>query len=592
MSETAPPQVAIPSKLSVKEFAQALDIKVTDVIAELMKNGVMATINDAIDFETASIVGEELGFSISKLQAEVAKSADSEKAKPTQEKGQPRPPVIAVMGHVDHGKTSLLDAIRKTKVAAGEAGGITQHLSAYQIEYKGRPVTFLDTPGHEAFSLLREHGAHLTDLAIIVVAADEGIKPQTEEAIKFAQKAGVKIVVAINKIDKTGADSNRVKQQLADKGLNPEDWGGDTVMVEVSAKEGTNLDKLLEVVFLVADIEELTARADGPAEGIVIESHMAHGQGPVATVLVERGELKPGDFVVAGSSYGKVRTLKDSNNQPIKQALPSQPAIVSGWKVLPDLGKQFSVQTTEKAVRSSAQSVVDEARASGAAAVKQIGHEQKLAGAMQEQSVTQLPLVVKADVHGSLESLISSLESLGTDEVKVKVVSQGVGAITESDVSIAGSAAAQIVGFHVDMSVSIKQLAQRQGVDVKLYKVIYELLDDVKANLSKLLKPEIVEEVAGTLKVKGIFKITKSAVIAGGEVTSGKVMPDLLVRKVSKDDSPEIGRLKSVQREQDQVKEVKEGDMCGLQISTKEKVNLEIDDKLEFFSRSEKARSL
>lgn len=586
--------IAIGETISVSDFADKLELKVTEVIAELMKNGVMAGINDSIDFDTAAIVGSELGFEVEQVDAQPSKGNEEIQAKTVLAEGEgaKRAPVIVVMGHVDHGKTSLLDAIRSSEVASGEAGGITQHVSAYQVTHKGRVMTLMDTPGHEAFSVLREHGAHLTDVAIIVVAADDGVQPQTVEAIDFARKAGVHIIVAINKIDKPGTDINKVKKQLSDKGLIAEDYGGDTVMVEVSAKKRQNISKLLDMVLLVSDIEDLRARPDGPAEGMVIEAHMATGKGPVATLLVEHGSLKVGDYLVAGDAYGRVRSLDNYETKQLKEAGPSTPAQVSGWKIAPVFGDQFRVVGSEKEAKLLVAARERKSSMRTTAAVKKISHHEKLATAMAESGTTQLPIVIKADVQGSLQSVIQSLESIGNDEVKVKVIAQGLGSITESDVSIANSGGAIIIGFNVLLPVRIKQLANRDKVDVKLYKVIYELIDDVRAKLNTLLKPEIVEELSGSLIVKGVFRVTKHQLICGGQVNKGKLKAGLVVVREVDGEKEEIGELKNVQKEQQVVKEIKEGEMCGLEIETKDKVTVQEEEVLEFIERTEKERSL
>lgn len=585
--------VKIKSMLTVKEFAEALGLGVGEVMTALMKNGVMATINDTIDFATAAIVGEELGFDLQEATDEATAAPDKAAAKPEpkdEAAAEPRPPIIAVMGHVDHGKTTLLDALRASDVVSGEAGGITQHLGAYQINYNDRRLTFIDTPGHEAFSALRAHGARLTDVAILVVAADDGVKPQTEEAIKFIRESGVRVVVAINKTDKPGADVEKTKKQLSDGGLNPEDWGGDTVTVEISAKEKQNLDKLLEMVLLVADIEDLQAPASGPASGTVVESHQVRGRGAVATLLVERGRLAAGDFVVAGGTYGRIRRLEDTNGEQIEQAGPATPAIISGLKELPSFGDQFEVVANEKEARRRA---AEQTAAAKAQVSAKVTRSEELMAALAASKTKQLPLVVKADVIGSLQSLLDSLESISTEEVQAKVVGQGAGAINESDVSLAESANALILGFNVNLPVRVKQLAAQAGVPVKIYHVIYELLDDVREQLGELLEPETVETKLGKLEVKGVFRTTRTALICGGQVTSGKIKPGVIVRLVPKDgEAEEIGEVVSVQREQTEVKEVKEGQMCGLNIKTKNKIPLVEGDKLEFILRETKKRTL
>ena len=577
--------VEIETPITVDEFAKALDKPVTDVIGELMKNGIMATINDTIDFETASIIASD--FDVELAEAEVKTEASNQEAATVLEEGEgePRPPVVAVMGHVDHGKTTLLDALRKTDVAADEAGGITQHISAYQIHHNDRPVTFLDTPGHEAFSVMREHGARLTDVAIVVVAADDGIKPQTEETFRYVREAGVGLVVAINKIDMPDADPNRVKQQLADHNLLPEEWGGETVVVEVSAQKGDNLGALLDMVFLVADLEDIRARTEGPAEGTVIESQMVKGKGVVATVLVQHGELKVGDFLVAGSTYSKVRSLEDFTGKRVKSAQPAMPVAVDGWKDTPSIGALVVEKENEKSARSAA-SKADVGSASSGGAITQAD---ALTAAMQEGEIQAVPVVIKADVDGSLTAVTQSLEMLKTDEVKVEIVGSGVGSLSESDVTLAESTGAIIIGFGVNVPARVKQLAANAGVEVKIYDVIYELIEDVRARLSDLLAPEVIEDVKATLSVKGIFKTAQKELICGGQVTTGKLEPGLRARLV---EGEEIGAVTGLQREQQPAKEIVQGEMCGVNLSTPKKVKLQEGDELEFFTREEKQRSI
>lgn len=573
---TSPTSIKLAATMSVKELADRLDMKVSTVMTELIRKGVMATINDRIDFATAKAVAEVLGVNVSQ---ETAAKDELTQAGKHQSTGEPRPPVMAMMGHVDHGKTTLLDAIRKTDVAAQEAGGITQHLSAYQIKYKNRTITFIDTPGHEAFTVLREHGAHLTDVAIIVVAADDGVKPQTLEAIKFAQKSGVKILVAITKVDKPDIDLNRVKQQLSDSGLTPEEWGGDTVVVEVSAKTGTGLDKLLDLSLLVADIEELKAPTTGLAEGTVIEAHMAAGKGPLATLLVTGGLLAVGNYLVAGQTYAKLRRLESTDGQQIEQAGPSYPAVTSGWKSLPPIGERFYALATEKEAKQATKQAV-------ASTTSQFAISQAAVDSSQ-----QINVLVKADVNGSLESVIQSLGQLGNKEVGIKIIAQGAGPISESDIYMAQSSRAEIIGFNVSVPIRIKQLAEEAGVKIRLYKIIYELLDDARANLEKLLTPEVVETVAGQLEVRGVFRTTVKSVICGGLVKTGKLTAGLLVRKPG-EQAAEIGKLVNVQKEQRVVASVVEGEMCGLNIATKQKTIIKEGDLLEFFSRQSKERTL
>ncbi|GAC1372085.1 MAG: hypothetical protein NVSMB39_6300 [Candidatus Saccharimonadales bacterium] len=489
---------------------------------------------------------------------------------------------------MDHGKTSLLDAIRSSHVADKEAGGITQHIGAYQIKRGERWITFIDTPGHEAFSALRQHGARMTDVAIIVVAADDGVKPQTKEAIRHAQEAGVQIVVAVNKIDKEGADPIRVRQELSELGLTAEEWGGSTVMVDVSARTGVNLDKLVDVVLLVADIEDLRARMDGAAEGSIIESHLDAGKGPVATVLVLNGELKTGDYLVAGGTYAKVRALGDFRGKRIVSAHPGMPAVVTGFKTVPSFGDQFRSVTSEKEARDGAAAVLRREQ-SKSLGVKKIDASQ-LSEAMSAENVKELNVVLKADTQGSMESLMESLSQLRNEEVAVKVVSSAVGDISESDVAFAKTANAVLIGFSVNLSSSLKALANRDHVQVRLYKVIYELTDDLRDALSQMLAPEVIETVTGELEIKGVFKTTKAAVVCGGTVTSGRIEPKQILRVKRKGEVIGEGVLTSLQKDKQAAKEAFEGDTCGMSVTTS--AAIELGDTLEFYSVETKARTL
>ncbi|MGH7249556.1 MAG: translation initiation factor IF-2, partial [Minisyncoccia bacterium] len=504
--------------------------------------------------------------------------------------GETRPPVVAVMGHVDHGKTSLLDAIRESEVAKREQGGITQHISAYQIKHNKRLITFLDTPGHEAFAALREHGAQLTDLIIIVVAADDGVKPQTVEAIRFARKAGVKIIVAINKIDKDGADSNRIKQQLAENDVMVEGWGGDTVVVEVSAKTKQGINQLLDMVLLVADVEELRAVKDKPAAGLVIESHMEQGRGPVAVALVDEGTIKNGDSVVAGTTYAKVRSLEDTNGKSIESAGPSTPVIITGFKELPDFGNEFYVMTSEKQVKAQAQAA--KTSKNSLAGKTDLSSSDLIRIINRSNELTELNILVKADVQGSLVSVIDSLKTLDNEEVAIRVVNSGIGAITENDIHMARTSGAVIYGFNVSMDNSIKRLAMRDKVSVRLFNVIYELIDDVKAELTKLLAPEIVESELGQLTIKGIFKTTKTEVICGGEVTKGKLTVPAQVRIERGKELIAEAQATNLKRAQQDAKEVVEGEMCGVSLKTTGKVDVQEGDRLKFYTTETVARSL
>ena len=588
-----PDKILLPPVITVSDFAQKLGLGSAQVVSELMKNGVMATVNEQIDYDTAAIIANELGFEV-ESEPEVEEERPSTKAsedkgsKPTSSK-QARPPIVAVMGHVDHGKTSLLDSLRKTDVAKGEAGGITQHIGAYQIEKNNRVVTFLDTPGHEAFAALREHGAKTCDVAIIVVAADDGVKPQTREAIDHAKAAGVSIVIAINKIDKSGADPNRVKQELTEIGIQPDDWGGDIPCVEVSAKTGENLDKLIDVVLLVADILDPSAVFSGLANGVVVESHLETGRGPVVTLLLQNGEIKVGDWIVVGKSFGKIRSLENYKGEKIKKATPAMPAIISGLKELPVFGDWFEEVENEKIAKDWINTQTRKASFKSLTSPKSM-NSSDITRAVIEGKVKELAVLVKADTQGSLESLVSSLESAGNDEVRVKIIGSGIGDISESDINAASAGNALVLGFNVSISAAVNQLAKRSSVDFTLYKIIYELLDDVREWLSSLLAPEIVETEHARLKILGVFKTTKNSVICGGRVLSGKITPDLDVKIISNKEQIGTGKLTNLQKNKEASKEVVEGEECGLSIETNTTINE--GDEIVFYSVESKARKL
>ena len=578
--------ITIADSITVGELAEKLNLPVTSLIGELFKNGIIATINQRIDFETVSIIIEELGLKDVVVEKKASVKVDIRKTHELSDKAVSRPPIVAVMGHVDHGKTTLLDAILETKVAEGEAGGITQYISAYQTVRNNRSITLLDTPGHEAFAALRQHGAALTDVVVIVVAADDGVMPQTIEAIRFAQMANAKIVVAINKIDKEGANPGLVKGQLAEHGVLSDDkvWGGDVPMVEISAKKRQGIDTLLDTVLLVADLEELRADIDTPAEGLVIESHMEVGRGAVVGLLVEQGVLKPSQFLVAGTTYGKVRTLLDFTGKTLKEAGPATPATITGFKELPQFGDSFRIVKSEKEARHQA-SIAKIANEKNAANTNITGTD--LLKMMSQKSESQdLNIIVKADVQGSLTSVIDSLKMIDTGgEINLHVISSGVGDISESDIRLATDRKTIIYGFNVSMSSAVKQLAVRNKVQIRIFKVIYKLLDDAKESMENMLEPEIIETEVGKLTIKGIFRTLKDEVIAGGEVTSGKIMPDILARIIrGKETIAEVTVLK-VQRQQQEAKEVFEGEMCGLSLKTDRKILVEEGDKLELFTR-------
>ena len=587
--------VNVADSITVDELAGALNLPVTTLIGELFKNGIVATINQRIDFETATIIVEELGLEDVELhKKEKADDITSrlQKAHEISENAVPRPPIVAVMGHVDHGKTTLLDTILGTKTVSGEAGGITQHISAYQTERKGRKITLLDTPGHEAFAALRQHGATLTDVVIIVVAADDGVKPQTVEAIRFAQNANAKIVVAINKMDKETANPDLVKGQLAERGLMPEEWGGDVIMVPISAKNGDGIENLLDMVLLTADMEELRADEGIPAEGLVIESHMEVGKGSVVSLLVEHGDIKQGDFLVAGTTYGKVRTLLDYKGKNLKKAGPSTPVTVTGFKELPQFGDIFKIVKNEKTARTLSQQAKIEADRNAATANTTSADLLKMM--TQKRDAEDFNILIKADVQGSLTSVSDSLRLIETGgEVNLHIVKSGIGNISENDVRLAAAGENTIIyGFNVELPPAIKKIATRDRVEVRIYKVIYELLDDARAEMEKLLAPEVVETEIGSLEVKGVFRTMKEEIIAGGEVKSGRIYAGLLARVIRKKEQIAEVEVTSVQRQQQEAKDVVEGEMCGLSLKTQKKIQLEIGDKLEFFTREVVARKL
>jgi translation initiation factor IF-2 len=584
--------IQIEDNITVGALAEELKLPVTRLIGELMKNGIMATINERLDFDTAQIIIGELGLDIALERKKVSTEPVKREKRTQSTNSTQRPPVVAVMGHVDHGKTSLLDAIRGAQVAQGEAGGITQHISAYQITHGERAITFLDTPGHEAFAAIREHGAHLTDIVILVVAADDGVKPQTIEAIRYARNAGVKIIVAINKIDKEGANPGLVKGQLAEQQVISDErgFGGDVPMVEVSAKNGQNIDGLLDTLLLVADVEELQADATVPARGLIIEAHVETGRGPIAHALIEEGTLKPGDFVLSGGTYAKVRNLEDTTGKAIKTAGPSTPVVISGFKTLPEFGDPFVVVPNEKEARTKAATVAAE-RASGAGRSDMSGSE-LLRIISRSDKLQELPIIIKADVQGSIASVADSLKSVETDEVAVRVVSSSVGAVSENDIHAAHSGNAIIYGFNTTAAPNIRRLASRDQVSIRLFNVIYELIDDVKTELTKLLPDEIVEKEMGSMEIKGIFKTTKTEVIAGGEVKQGILKAPALARVFHGKEQIGEAQLTGLKRGPNDATDLAEGELGGISLTTNGRLALELGDRVEFFTRETVERTL
>jgi translation initiation factor IF-2 len=585
--------IEIDDMITVGALAEKLDLPVTKLIAELFKNGVMVTINEKIDLDTAQILIGELKLDIELVAASHQKESEvkSKKEITYSKDASPRPPVVAMMGHVDHGKTSLLDVIRHSSVAMSEAGGITQHISAYQITRNKRLITFLDTPGHEAFAALREHGAFLTDVVVIVIAADDGIKPQTLEAIRFAKKAGVKIIIAITKIDKDGANPDRVKQQLVEQKMVPEEWGGDTIVVPVSAKTKEGVDKLLDMILLVADIEELKADENVPGQGLIIESHMEQGRGAIAVALVQQGTIAKNDYLLAGCSYAKIKVLEDSAGSLIAKAGPSTPVIITGFKSLPEFGDEFIVVKNEKIARDlvyrhSQKKLESSGRLdmTSTELIRMINRK---------TNTKELNVIVKADVQGSLTSVIDCLKALDTDEVAIRIVGAGVGVITENDVRMAHTSHAIIYGFQVKLPTNIKRLAARDKTTVRLFKIIYELLDDAKKELGTLLEPEEIITPAGRLIVKGVFNTTKTAIICGGEVTKGKlVQPALANVYRDKELLAENLKVTNLKHGPTDTKEVLQGEMCGLSLATTKRLEIQPGDKIEVFVKEIRERSL
>lgn len=593
--------IHIAGSITVDELANELGLSVTSLIGELFKQGIVATINQRLDFDTASLIIEELGIEGVRLEKKNTATQTSEIHHELSDHAVERPPVVAVMGHVDHGKTTLLDTLLNKKTVDDEAGGITQHISAYQLDHDGRKITFLDTPGHEAFAAIRQHGAMLTDIVVIVVAADDGVKPQTVEAIKFAQSANAKIIVAINKIDREGADIPRTMADLSQHGLQPEEWGGDITMVPVSAKRGDNLDKLLDMILLTADLEELKADVDIPAEGLVIESHMEVGKGSVVNLLVTGGELKTGEFIVAGSAYAKVRTMVDFKGRPKGKATPSTPVTITGFKELPNFGDRFIECADEKTARK--QALLNAQGSSDALAQSNVTSSDLLRMMNVADNSKVFNVIVKGDVLGSVTSVVDSLKMIDTHgEVTLNIVSTGVGDITENDVYMAAGDNTVIYGFNVSVPTNISKMAARDGVSIRNYKVIYELLDDAKASMEDLLDAEVVEDEIGEMKIKGVFRTERTAIIAGGEVLTGKV-----AAKVPGADGKEVevfGRVyrdkeligevqvDSVQKEKMAVPELVAGETGGIAFKLEKKLVIELNDRVKFFTRELKKKKL
>jgi len=581
-------EINIPPVLTVRDFAKILNMPVTEVIAELMKNGVMASLNQRIDFDTAAIIAEDLGYTAVAKEAieegEVDKSAKLKEILKKEKNLESRAPVIVVMGHVDHGKTKLLDAVRKTNVVEGEAGGITQHIGAYQVKKKGRKITFVDTPGHEAFTAMRSRGAKIADIAILVVAANDGVKPQTVEALKIAQEAGLTIVVAINKIDLPEANVEKVKQELTQYNLLTEEWGGKTIMAPISAKQNIGIDELLEQILLVTDMEaeKIVANPKGEFVGSIIESHVDPNMGPVATVLVKNGTLKKGvSLTVEGVYYGKVRAMKNYKGEELDEAGPSVPVQIIGFKVAPKVGDVIEIaEDVKKAKRKTD--------------YYKLGKEEEFVTVKEEEEkeekegITKLNIVLRTDVLGSQEAIMESLEKIETEDIKIDIVAKGLGSISESDVLSAEASEAMLFGFNVLPSGAAEALARDKGIEIKTYKVIYELIDEVKVKLNELIKPELVREDLGKIEILALFKKTDKGQIIGGKVTEGKIEANTTAAVFRNEDFKGLGKISELQAGKQEVSDVEKGQEAGMHFQGQ--VDVEVGDILEIYKEREQKK--
>ena len=565
IAKKAPVKVQIPDEISVGELASRMKKTGAEVVKCLMKNGVMASLSEVIDFDTAAIIAEEMGCKVEKEVVVTIEERLIDDHKDDEKDLVPRAPVVVVMGHVDHGKTSLLDAIRNTSVTSGEAGGITQHIGAYQVQINGKPITFLDTPGHEAFTSMRARGAMITDIAILMVAADDGIMPQTIESINHAKAANIPIIVAINKIDKPTANPDRVLQQLTEHGLVPEDWGGETICCKVSAKQHIGIENLLEMVNLTAEMAELKANPNRAGQGTVIEARLDKGRGPVATLLVQNGTLKQGDIIIAGTAVGRVRTMTDYKGNRLTEAGPSVPVEIAGLSEAPTAGASFFAVADERMARELVEQRKAEERAKASAPVQKVSLE-NLFDQIHAGERKELALIVKGDVQGSVEAIKASLEKLSNDEVNVRVIHGGVGAINESDVMLASSSNAIIIGFNVRPDAAARDGAMRQNVDMRMYRVIYDCIDEIEAAMKGMLAPEFREVVLGHAEVRETYKVSSIGTVAGCYVQDGKIVRACSVRVVRDGIVIHEGQLASLKRFKDDVKEVNENYECGMTV--------------------------
>lgn len=583
--EIKPRTAKIEADFTVGTFAEKLGLKASEVIKKLMEYGVMASINQNMPEDSAVIIAEDFG-----IELEIVEKKDDYEIPQIEDDPESlveRPPIVTVMGHVDHGKTSLLDSIRHTKVTAQEAGGITQHIGAYQVYASGKKITFIDTPGHEAFTAMRARGAQATDIAVLVVAADDGVMPQTIEAINHAKAAEIPIIVAINKIDKPNAAPEVVKQQLTEYGLVPEEWGGDTICVEISALKGQGIDQLLEMILLVAEIQEIKSNPNRMAEGVVIDSELDKGRGPVATLLVQAGTLYIGDSITAGTTHGKVRSMTNEKGRPLKKAEPSVPVQVQGFAEVPKAGERFFV-VDEKAAKWISQKKKEEERAHDLQQKKiSIGDMFKQ---LDEGAVKELNVVLKADVNGTVEALRQSLEQINSDEVKVNIIHGGVGAVNETDVMLAAASNGIVIGFNVRPDANVKKAAEKEGVEIKLSRVIYEVLEDVRKLMSGLLDPEYKENVLGRAEVRETFKVPKVGVVAGCYVTSGKITNKARLRLIRDGVVIHEGFLASLKRFKDDAKEVEQGYECGIGIENYN--DIKVGDEIEAYVMEEIHRTI
>ncbi len=558
-------EITIPDAITVKDLAQEMKKTTAEIIKKLLDYGIMATLNNEIDFDTAFLIAQDFGITAKKKEVVTEEDILFDDTDDREEDLQPRPPVVVVMGHVDHGKTSLLDAVRSTNVIEGEAGGITQHIGAYKVEVNGREITFLDTPGHEAFTSMRARGAQVTDIAILVVAANDGVMPQTVEAINHAKNAGIPIIVAINKIDVEGANPEKVKQELMKYELVPEEWGGDTVFVEISAKKRINIDGLLEMVLLVADVAELKANPDKQSKGVVIEARLDKTRGPIATMLVQRGTLDVGDTVVVGSVIGRIRAMMNDKGKKVKKAGPSTPVEIIGLTEVPEAGETFYEVDDEKTAKHLIERRKRQEREKSINASSKVSLND-LFSQIEKNKLKQLNLIVKADVQGSVEAVTNSLEKISNDEVKVKVIHSNVGGVTESDVTLAKVANAIIIAFNVRPEPIAKEVAKKEEIEIKQYSVIYKAIEDVESAMKGMLDPTFEEKVIGNAEIRQTFKVSNIGTIAGCYVLDGKITRNAGVRVIRDNVVIHEGKLASLKRFKDDVKEVVSGYECGLQI--------------------------